>query len=156
MNHLTPKSDKMVLRLYEHDHFEWLYGIEFFFNCFLLFRCCSMTSGDCMKHNFNSEIIFLHFVERNQNSTPLNVLGSLYDNNWSDFIPELGLKSLKIKQRVCVSIPMRRSVGVIETPPIILIKREWSKVLKKYRNRKSCRRKIFLKRLLSSHNFHQL
>ena len=77
-----------------------------------------------MKHNFNSEIIFLHFVERNQNSTPLNVLGSLYDNNWSDFIPELGLKSLKIKQRVCVSIPMRRSVGVIETPPIILIKRE--------------------------------
>ena len=77
-----------------------------------------------MKHNFNSEIIFLHFVERNQNSTPLNVLGSLYDNNWSDFIPELGLKSLKIKQRVCVSIPMRHSLGIIETPRVILVERE--------------------------------
>ena len=83
-----------------------------------------MTSEDSMKHNFNSEIILLRFVERNQNSTPLNVLGSLYDKNWVDFIPVLGLKSIKVKQRVCVSIQMRRSVGVIGTPPIILKKRE--------------------------------
>ena len=79
-----------------------------------------MTSGEGIKHNFNSKMMFLHFVERNQNSTPLNVLGCLYDENWVDFIPDLGLKSFKINQRVCVSIQMRRSVGVIETPPIIL------------------------------------
>ena len=146
----------MVLRLFDHDHFEWLYGIEFFFNCFLLFRCSSMTSGDCMKHNFNSEIILLRFVERNQNSTPPNVLGSLYDENWVDFIPKLGPKNLHVKQSVCVSIQMRRSVGVIETPTTILNERDRSKVLKKYRSRKICRAKFFFKRLLSSHSFHQL
>ena len=115
-----------------------------------------MTSGNCMKHNFNSEIILLRFVERNQNSTPPNVLGSLYDENWVDFIPEFGLKSLKVKQRVCVSIQMRRSVGVIETPTTILNERDRSKVLKKYRSRKICRAKIFFKRLLSTHGFYQL
>ena len=115
-----------------------------------------MTSGEGIKHNFNSKIMFVHVVERNQNSTPSNVLGSLYDENWVDFIPEFGLKSLKVKQRVCVSIQMRRSVGVIETPTTILNERHRSKVLKKYRSRKICRSKIFLKRLLSSHGFHQL
>ena len=115
-----------------------------------------MTSGEGIKHNFNSETCLLHFVERDQNSTPPNVLGSLYDENWVDFIPEFGLKNLKVNQRVCVSIQMRRSVGVIETPTTILNERDRSKVLKKYRSRKICRAKIFFKRLLSSHGFHQL
>ena len=115
-----------------------------------------MTSGEGIKHNFNSKMMFLHFVERNQNSTPPNVLGSLYDENWVDFTPELGPKSLHVKQSVCVSIQMRRSVGVIETSTTILNERDRSKVLKKYRSRKICRAKIFFKRLLSSHGFHQL
>ena len=115
-----------------------------------------MTSEEGIKHNFNSEKCLLHFVERNQNSTPLNVLGSLYDENWVDFIPKFGLKNLKVKQTVCVSIQMRRSVGVIETLTTILNERDRSKVLKKYRSRKFCRAKIFFKRLLSSHGSHQL
>ena len=115
-----------------------------------------MTSEEGIKHNFNSEKCLLHFVERNQNSTPPNVLGSLYDETWVDFTPELGPKSLHVKQSVCVSIQMRRSVGVIETPTTILNERDRSKVLKKYRSRKICRAKIFLKRLLSSHGFHRL